>query len=237
MIAPAEQRMKQWIASAVLNRNWHHEFSTSPCRMLCIDGFLRAEPAQRLAQILERDTTFAPRFGARQSSLETPLNGRAALLSAAEWVQIPNQQRLFRFDAMESIDGSVSSLAARLTLLGFYRALTDTSFLAWLQQLSGISCGAGVLEAHAMSASHFIKPHSDAREGRGLGVFIYLTREWQEEDGGELRLTHGQEETVVAPLFNRAVIFDVAGHRSHCIDPLPPRCRRRLSFGVWFHRE
>jgi 2OG-Fe(II) oxygenase superfamily len=75
---------------------------------------------------------------------------------------------------------------------------------------------------------------------RRLSLIIYLNKGWRHEYGGQLELwnmdgTHC--ESVIEPLFNRSVIFEIGDHNYHGI-PVPiasPDGRSRNSFQVYYH--
>ncbi|MFC2110332.1 2OG-Fe(II) oxygenase, partial [Bacteroidota bacterium] len=55
----------------------------------------------------------------------------------------------------------------------------------------------------------FYKPHYDqfkSRNNRVLSLVVYLNDDWQQGDGGELKL-HTPKELILEPLMNRAILF------------------------------
>ena len=55
----------------------------------------------------------------------------------------------------------------------------------------------------------FYKPHLDqfdSRSNRMLSLVIYLNSEWQDGDGGELKI-HKPKIEIIKPIYNRAVLF------------------------------
>lgn len=202
-------------------------------RLLVIDGFLRESLAIELAQILATRVTFAPRFGLRSNGVARAAD-RGMLVDADTWSKAPAENRFFRFEAIDDLSTSAADVGARLRLLEFWRLLAGDAFRHWLESQTKRACCEVRLEAHRMAEGDFIGPHSDARAGRTVGLFVYLTPGWNEEDGGVLKIEDGA--ATIPPWFNRAVIFDVDGHSSHEVPPLPRRAHRaRLSFGVWYH--
>jgi hypothetical protein len=75
---------------------------------------------------------------------------------------------------------------------------------------------------------------------RRLVLITYLNRDWAPNYGGELELwdrTGTKCEATIAPLFNRAVLFEVADGNFHG-NPNPVACpagRTRNSFATYFH--
>lgn len=69
----------------------------------------------------------------------------------------------------------------------------------------------------------FYKPHYDqfkSRNNRILSLVIYLNDDWQEGDGGELKL-HTPNEYILKPIRNRAILFrsDTVLHEVNLLTP------------------
>lgn len=98
----------------------------------------------------------------------------------------------------------------------------SADFIAPLEAITGVDGlfgdpwleGGGI---HLTARGGFLKMHTDfnwnskLRADRRINILYYLNRDWQESWGGELavaRLGREQERTVIAPIFNRLVIFN-----------------------------
>lgn len=207
----------------------------SPSRLLCVDAFLQSDRAQRLADILINQVAFSPRFGILSGLTPTSPNARGIVVDQDEWLHTSPPFRFFRFEAVATLEHAVTDPKARLLMFEFWRFLAGDDFRTWLESISGLKCRQPRIEAHRMTSGDFIRPHSDARADRTVGLFIYLTPGWREEDGGALQVDNGRLSIV--PFFNRAVIFDVSGHKMHEVHDLPQTTTRaRMSFGVWYHQ-
>lgn len=80
------------------------------------------------------------------------------------------------------------------------------------------------------------KKHLDQFQGVGLrtvSCILYLTDEWQDEDGGALRLYLGGEYHDIYPTAGRFVCF-LSGEFYH---EVLPATRRRLSLTGWFRKR
>jgi Rps23 Pro-64 3,4-dihydroxylase Tpa1-like proline 4-hydroxylase len=206
----------------------------APQHLLVIDGFLQLARAEALAQTLATKVMFSPRFGRRATNHDTKPAARGTIIDAQAWAQTPASDRLFRFEAIDDLQEAANDVLTRVQLLEFWRMLASDRFRSWLETQTRCPCLSPRLEAHRMSVGDFIGPHSDARASRSVALFIYLSPEWGEADGGVLRIDNGVVS--ILPCFNRAVIFDVKGHAVHDLPPLPRGTGRvRLSFGVWYH--
>lgn len=143
--------------------------------------------------------------------------------------------------------------AVSLGPVGFQFAsfLHSASFLYLLSEITGIW---GLLPDPYLQGGgfHMIPPggyfdvHQDRKTDyttslqRRLVFITYLNPDWQPNYGGELELwdkTGTRCEVTIAPIFNRAVLFEVADGNYHG-NPNPVACppgRTRNSFAAYFH--
>lgn len=85
----------------------------------------------------------------------------------------------------------------------------------------------------------FLKAHADfnTHEGRyrTVNVIVYLNRDWQSGDGGELELwADGKVAKKIEPIFNRAVVFTTNQAAVHGYSPVK---KERRSIGVYYYRD
>jgi Rps23 Pro-64 3,4-dihydroxylase Tpa1-like proline 4-hydroxylase len=124
-------------------------------------------------------------------------------------------------------------------------------FLTFLERLTGISGiiadthlrGGGL---HEIRRGGLLGVHADFNFNQRLGLYrrlnllIYLNRDWREEWGGHLELWDRQRSACVqriAPVFNRAVIFDTSNYSYHG-HPEPLECppdRSRKSVALYYY--
>jgi 2OG-Fe(II) oxygenase superfamily len=123
-------------------------------------------------------------------------------------------------------------------------------FVSFLDRLSGIDgligdphCYHGGL--HQSSNGGFLKVHADQplqpalQLQRRVNVIVFLNRGWLPEWGGELELWDAEMTRCcarIAPVFNRAVIFDTVGSNHGHPDPTtsPPGVFRR-SLALYYY--
>jgi hypothetical protein len=124
--------------------------------------------------------------------------------------------------------------------------LNSGPFLNFLERLTGIDGliadphlrGGGL---HEIRRGGKLGVHADfnfyprLRVYRRLNLLIYLNRDWEDAWGGHLELWNGDREPAksIAPVFNRAVIFDTSnlsyhGH-PHPLDCPPDRSRKSIA--------
>lgn len=62
-----------------------------------------------------------------------------------------------------------------------------------------------------LGTSDFVHQHADDSPGREVCMLLYLNKDWQAHQGGELVFQGQDNNTIsIAPLFNRCVLFDPA---------------------------
>lgn len=135
--------------------------------------------------------------------------------------------------------------------------LTSPTFLSHIQSLTGLETPlhadpglhGGGLHAHGPGGKLNVHLdyvlHPKLKLQRKLNILIYLNPDWREEWGGALGLWRGDASgpsymvKAIAPIFNRAVIFDTTGFAWHGL-PEPIRCpvgQMRQSFAAYYLQE
>ena len=132
-----------------------------------------------------------------------------------------------------------------------FTAMNSGLFVTFLENLTGIDGliadphlrGGGV---HEIERGGLLGVHADfnfyrrMHVWRRLNVILYLNTEWNEEWGGHLELWEADGKTCakrIAPIFNRAVIFDTSG-RSYHGHPHPLSCpegQSRKSLALYYY--
>jgi len=132
----------------------------------------------------------------------------------------------------------------------FLYALNSRTFIAWLEELTGIKgliadtefFGGGL---HATLPGGRLEVHADfnkhLRNGldRRLNLLLYLNRDWSEHWGGHLELWDREMRACrkrLVPIFNRMVIFSTTDFSFHG-HPEPLRCpegRMRKSIALYY---
>jgi len=124
------------------------------------------------------------------------------------------------------------------------------AFLGEVEKITGLTGlfgdpwleGGGI---HQTSNGGFLKMHTDfnwndkLRADRRINILYYLNRDWRPEQGGELALADldGEGKVMVAPIFNRLVIFNTNDRTLHGHpDPLnfPPHYPR-TSIAMYYY--
>jgi hypothetical protein len=211
-------------------------FRGDPMHVLVIDEALDTALANAAAHFLATEAAFTMHYAACPD--EAPAGGHGAQrMTAEEWAATPPERRFLRFGIGPGEPGATPGWKAYLALR---EALCDERFRRYVECLSGYALGPLVgLSAHAMSTGDLLAPHDDVNPWRVLACNLYLSPDWHAGYGGALRMTgRDDRERLIEPRFNRLVLFEVAAHKSHCVEPIaaPPGVRR-LSLAGWFVRR
>ena len=122
------------------------------------------------------------------------------------------------------------------------KQLYSKEFLSIIEQISGIALSNNV----DMAGLKFLKHgnllcHDDELEGRRIAYILYLTPEWNKEDGGLLELysctSDGNPHIIVQqliPKWNNFVFFEVTPTSFHHVSEILGK-NDRLSISGWFH--
>lgn len=141
----------------------------------------------------------------------------------------------------------VADPLARLMYLGM-----NSQLILWLRAMTGINDLSGDPSLHGgglheVETGGFLRMHVDFnRNGdlyRRLNAILYLNANWRDEWGGHLELADRPQEPahklMIAPAFNRLVIFEASEHSWHG-HPQPMQCPEnvtRKSVAWYFYSE
>ena len=193
-----------------------HQFKTAqPFSHIVIDNFLRPEFCEALLQQF-------PGFDEKRARNEDGNVGRKAV-----------HQHISRLgESYRELDATVQS----------------KDFLDYVGQLTSIPkllhdpdyFGGGThenLEGQDLDAHVDFTFHHKLKAQRRLNLIVYLNKEWEETWGGSIQFhrnprlePHADEIITVAPLFNRAVIFETHNHSWHGFERITlPEGKKSLS--------
>jgi hypothetical protein len=210
-------------------------FSQDPMRMLRFDGFIAPAFSEQVLHSLSA-APFVRRWALRQ--IDHPPNGAGLAVDERAFLAAPPERQLFVFSSLQPCDDGNNG-RRNLPLFLVMSVLASKDFVHWLSQVTGMPLERPVLEVHRMDRGDFIRPHSDDRAARAVGLFIYFCRSRPDGRDGEL-VFRSQDGSVrrFKPLCGRMLVFDVQGHAEHEVheltggDWLP-----RYSLGAWYSRR
>ncbi|WP_333608090.1 2OG-Fe(II) oxygenase [Arsukibacterium sp.] len=131
------------------------------------------------------------------------------------WLRTRNKQRFVKRDLWQrdaaDTDSSPSNLA-----LAFLSFLRSDEFLVLLSRIFRVSLTDINLDKpdlntnyFRLGASDFVNQHADDSPGRQVCMLLYLNKDWQSNNGGELVFMGTEEKHIyIEPQYNRCVLFD-----------------------------
>lgn len=92
-----------------------------------------------------------------------------------------------------------------------------------------------------LGSSDFVHQHADDSPGREVCMLLYLNKDWQENQGGDLVFQGlDQQQISIAPLYNRCVLFDPASpgaeHWVKAVNAESAKCYR-YNVTSWYWSE
>lgn len=136
------------------------------------------------------------------------------------WQKTPETERFVQRDLWqrpEACTDAPSAIAGE-----FLRFLRGDEFMSLLSrifevQLTDIHVGKPEINTSyfRLSAKDFVNQHADDSPGREVCMLLYLNKDWQKNDGGEL-VFMGKNDTpvTITPLYNRCVLFNPSSEGS-----------------------
>ncbi len=216
-------------------------FGEGDNRHLVIDDFLVPHLLPLLRAMIDEEGEFEDNLKlAKLSRADKPSGqlGPHGKVDADTFLAAPSEDRFIcqrrLIGPKAGFEDSAASKAER-----FVRTmLASAPMHEWLTAITGLSVAAtGGINLKLHGPGHFLKPHSDAREGRQLCAVFYLHETWQRSYDGRfvLQLADGGIERI-DPLPNRMILFDVTQQNVHAIEPLGkvPAGWWRSNYSVWF---
>lgn len=131
-----------------------------------------------------------------------------------KWQNTPEPERFVKRDLwLRSTTTTPNNLAQQ-----FLEYLREEEFLKLLSRLfkvqltdKNVANPAINTNYFRLGSSDFVHQHADDSPGREVCMLLYLNKDWQENQGGDLVFQGQDNNTIaIAPLFNRCVLFDPA---------------------------
>lgn len=220
----------QHLEEATLAR-YRDDFASHPARLVVITDFLADPVAARLSCFLDSEAEFQPEYGCYSKD---------GGMTEGEWQSAEESDRFFRLRKLVATPQKFRMSPNALTYLQFRRAFQTSEMRRFFETVSGLSIGwSDDFGAHRMIEGDFLRPHSDDNRHRRLALVIYLSKGWQREYGGLLRLAHPDGSfTEVEPRYNSIIAFDVLASPAHLVTPITiaPARWQRFTIGGWYHK-
>jgi 2OG-Fe(II) oxygenase superfamily len=227
--------LKSWIQvqhleDAVLQQ-YRHAFLSHPARLLRINDFLQPDVAERLSRFLREEAEFVTEFG---------LYSVEGAVGEEQWLAASHDDRFFRLRKLKGTAREFQVSRNALTYVQFRQAFQRPEFRAFFEAMSDLSLAwSDDFGSHSMLQGDFLRPHSDDNRNRQLALVIYLSPGWEADFGGVLHMVDKDgHDTILPPVYNSLVAFDVLTDSQHFVSPVTPAAgpNARLSIGGWYHR-
>lgn len=210
-------------------------FNDSDIGLVQIDNFLRLETAARCQAFLTDDAKYGELYG--YSSKKKPT------LNKEEWLAATESERFFCYEMLKA-DSSNNSSVNALNFLKLRHFFESSAFKHFIQTIVQRTLGdVTPVRVHQMKTGHFLKRHSDRGRNRDIAFILYLSSNWQNDDGGDLNIiSQDKKEHVIRPVYNRLLMFDVHQHKHHYLSEINTGTaeglhKGRLSLNGWFQKH
>lgn len=183
----------------------------------------------------------------------------ALYVDRAQWQQSSLDERFVQRDAWSreaglrdtglcDLDGGNTNLPSVNKAHEFLSFLRSEAFLSVLSRIFNVRLtDMNVAEPDINSnffrlgAADFVEQHADDSPGREVCMLLYLNKGWSHGAGGELVFSgKGDEQTSIAPVFNRCVLFDPFSEGSeHWVRKWHAECPDAYRYNVtsWYWSE
>jgi Rps23 Pro-64 3,4-dihydroxylase Tpa1-like proline 4-hydroxylase len=175
-----------------------------------IDGLFDPVPLDEVVAVLQQEQHW-----------KTQKHSYSALyVNNTTWQATPDTERFVQRDLWDRTEPCTdNSSAIALEFLQFLRGNEFMSLLSRIfdVQLTDLHVGKPEINSNyfRLSASDFVNQHADDSPGREVCMLLYLNKDWQNHNGGELVFMGKNDQPVtIAPLYNRCVLFDPSSEGS-----------------------
>lgn len=181
----------------------------------------------------------------QESGWQTQKHTYSALyVDNAKWQKTNKKQRFVKRDLWQRPAPDAGSNIA-LEFLAFLRGEEFMSLLSRIfkVQLTDINVAKPDINSNyfRLGATDFVNQHADDSPGREVCMLLYLNKDWQHNNGGELVFMGVDDKPVsIAPLYNRCVLFNPASPGSeHWVKPVTGENTLRYRYNVtsWYWSE
>lgn len=242
---------KQQVTASALNAYRKTMLHASP-RHVVIDNLFDNAKLDAVVSILQQEHNW-----------QTQQHSYSKLyVDNAKWQKTPTKQRFVQRDvwqrpaatadvaeSTESTESTESVESAGYNIaLQFLLFLRSNEFMSLLSQifrvpLTDINVAKPAINTNyfRLSASDFVNQHADDSPGREICMLLYLNKDWQSNNGGELVFMGKNEQQItIEPLYNRCVLFDPSSVGSeHWVNPLKTADNQQYRYNVtsWYWTE
>uniref|UniRef100_A0A486XLI5 Fe2OG dioxygenase domain-containing protein n=1 Tax=Rheinheimera sp. BAL341 TaxID=1708203 RepID=A0A486XLI5_9GAMM len=223
--------------TAAALRSYRKALLSSSPNHVVIDNLFAGSKLDEVCRILQLDNCW-----------QTQQHSYAALyVDNTTWQKTRQSQRFVQRDVWQrpapNRNGHPANIAAE-----FLSFLRGNEFMALLSSifktpLTDINVAEPDINSNyfRLSATDFVKQHADDSPGREVCMLLYLNKDWQSNDGGELVFIGKDNNPVtIAPLYNRCVLFNPASPGSeHLVKAVTTENTGQYRYNVtsWYWSE
>ena len=213
-------------------------FAAAPA-VIPVHGFLRNDRASALATALRAVGTWHRMHCIRDAACHE----RVLEVEQEQFAATPQALRFSRHDVVRPTaslltDGGPLDPEGRCLMNEFFEfALGAHGLRTWLASWMGVELGERFsCEVVRYSSGDFIAEHSDAHDGRIVGLTLYLDPDWTGAAGGELLFGRSQRlEPACTPRFNTLALIPIAGECRHAVSPWHGQQPGRHGISLAYH--
>ncbi|WP_019676855.1 2OG-Fe(II) oxygenase [Arsukibacterium perlucidum] len=233
---------KQQVTTSALNAYRKSMLQASP-RHIVIDNLFDNAKLDAVINVLQQDNNW-----------QTQQHSYSKLyVDNAKWQKTPTKQRFVQRDVWQrpaaTADVAECAESAGYNIaLQFLLFLRSNEFMSLLSQifrvpLTDLNVAKPAINTNyfRLSASDFVNQHADDSPGREVCMLLYLNKDWQSNNGGELVfMGNNKQQIKIEPLYNRCVLFDPSSVGSeHWVNPLKTADSQQYRYNVtsWYWTE
>lgn len=230
---------KQQITASALNAYRKSMLHASP-RHVVIDNLFENVKLDAVINVLQQDNNW-----------QTQQHSYSKLyVDHAKWQKTPTKQRFVQRDVWQrpAATADVAESAGYNIALQFLLFLRSNEFMSLLSQifrvpLTDLNVAKPAINTNyfRLSARDFVNQHADDSPGREVCMLLYLNKNWQSNNCGELVfMGNNKQQIKIEPLYNRCVLFDPSSVGSeHWVNPLKTADSQQYRYNVtsWYWIE
>ena len=183
----------------------------------------------------------------QSSQWQTQKHSYSALyVENAEWENTPSEQRFVQRDIWKRESDSLQTPSSN-PAQAFLDFLRGDEFLKLLSKIFSVKLTDITVAEPSINTNYFrlgdndfVEQHADDSPGREVCMLLYLNKDWNCNDGGELSFAgKGSDSVKISPLFNRCVLFDPSSKGSeHWVEKLNSEYPIQYRYNVtsWYWR-
>jgi SM-20-related protein len=211
-------------------------------RHIVIDGLFNQSKLDEVVKVLQQPCAW-------QAQKHTY---SALYVDNTQWQEATNEQRFVQRDvwqrnAISDKTTNANNFHANITH-EFLSYLRGDEFMSVLSRIFNVSLtDMNVAEPEIntnyfrLGPKDFVAEHADDSPGREVCMLLYLNKDWNKNDGGELVFIGKNDEPIqIAPLHNRCVLFDPSSEGSeHWVKSLNSEYADKYRYNVtsWYWSE